>query len=129
LGDEAAVTQCVQNLLSNALKYGSVSDSVQIEIESDLDRETGKIRLNVIDHGPGVPPVDERHLFDPFHRGQMPQRTLQATVLDSILSVALWKRKREQYPTGVQRMRVLVLPSHFPRQQANPHDPPPHPAG
>jgi signal transduction histidine kinase len=69
MGDEAAVSQCVQNLLNNALKYGSVSDTVQIEIESELDREAGKIRLSVIDHGPGVPLVDERHLFDPFRRG------------------------------------------------------------
>jgi K+-sensing histidine kinase KdpD len=42
---------------------------VQIEIESELDRDAGKIRLSVIDHGPGVPLIDERHLFDPFHRG------------------------------------------------------------
>jgi signal transduction histidine kinase len=69
MGDEAAMSQCVQNLLNNALKYGSVSDTVQIEIESELDREAGKIRLSVIDHGPGVPLVDERHLFDPFRRG------------------------------------------------------------
>jgi signal transduction histidine kinase len=69
MGDEVALTQCVQNLISNALKYGSGTDSVQIEIESEVDRSTGTIRLSVIDHGPGVPPVDERYLFDPFHRG------------------------------------------------------------
>jgi signal transduction histidine kinase len=69
MGDEVALTQCVQNLISNALKYGSGADSVQIEIESEVERSTGTIRLSVIDHGPGVPPVDERYLFDPFHRG------------------------------------------------------------
>ena len=69
MGDEVALTQCVQNLLSNALKYGSDNDSVQIEIESEVEPSTGTIRLCVIDHGPGVPPVDERYLFDPFHRG------------------------------------------------------------
>jgi signal transduction histidine kinase len=69
MGDEVALTQCVQNLISNALKYGSGADSVQIEIESEVERSTGTIRLSVIDHGPGVPQVDERYLFDPFHRG------------------------------------------------------------
>jgi signal transduction histidine kinase len=69
MGDEVALTQCVQNLLSNALKYGSGNDSVQIEIESEVEQATGTIRLSVIDHGPGVPPADERFLFDPFHRG------------------------------------------------------------
>ena len=69
MGDEVALTQCVQNLISNALKYGSGTDSVQIEIESEVERSSGTIRLSVIDHGPGVPQVDERYLFDPFHRG------------------------------------------------------------
>jgi two-component system phosphate regulon sensor histidine kinase PhoR len=69
MGDEVALTQCVQNLISNALKYGSGTDSVQIEIESEVERSEGTIRLSVIDHGPGVPLVDERYLFDPFHRG------------------------------------------------------------
>lgn len=69
MADEVAFTQCVQNLLSNALKYGGAADSVQIEIESEVERSSGTIRLSVIDHGPGVPLVDERYLFDPFHRG------------------------------------------------------------
>lgn len=67
--DEVALTQCVQNLLSNAVKYGSGANSVQVEIESAVDRDAGKISISVIDHGTGVPPGDERHLFDPFHRG------------------------------------------------------------
>ena len=70
MADEVALTQCVQNLLSNAMKYGSGADSVQIEIESEVERSAGTIRLSVIDHGPGVPLVDERYLFDPFHRGE-----------------------------------------------------------
>jgi len=69
MADEAAMTQCIQNLLSNALKYGSNGDSVQIEIESQVDPVARRIHLNVIDHGPGVPVVDEHHLFDAFHRG------------------------------------------------------------
>jgi signal transduction histidine kinase len=69
MGDEVALTQCVQNLLSNALKYGSGTGSVQIEIESEVEHSKGIIRLSVIDHGGGVPTVDERYLFDPFHRG------------------------------------------------------------
>jgi len=67
--DEVALTQCIQNLLSNALKYGVGSGAVQIEIESEVDAASGTIRLSVTDHGPGVPPADEPFLFDPFHRG------------------------------------------------------------
>lgn len=69
MADEAALTQCFQNLFNNALKYGASGDGVQIEIESEVDRPSGKVRIRVIDHGQGVPEVDERHLFDAFHRG------------------------------------------------------------
>jgi signal transduction histidine kinase len=69
MADEVALTQCVQNLLSNALKYGGSNDSVQIEIESEVVPSEGTLRLSVTDHGPGVPPEDERYLFDPFRRG------------------------------------------------------------
>jgi signal transduction histidine kinase len=69
MGDEAALTQCIQNLLNNALKYGCSRDAAQIEIESAVDPDARKIHIRVIDHGPGVPLADERHLFDPFHRG------------------------------------------------------------
>jgi signal transduction histidine kinase len=70
LADSSALTQCLQNLLSNAAKYGKREDgAVQIEIEAKFDREARKVNLSVTDHGPGVPADDVRHLFEPFHRG------------------------------------------------------------
>src|SRR6185436_9431432 len=69
MADEAAMTQCIQNILNNALKYGGSNGGVQIEIESETNQEAGRIMIRIIDHGPGVPQADERHLFDAFHRG------------------------------------------------------------
>jgi len=69
MADEAAMTQCIQNVLNNALKYGLSNGGIQIEIESDIDRTAGRVMIRIIDHGSGVPPADERHLFDAFHRG------------------------------------------------------------
>jgi signal transduction histidine kinase len=67
--DQAALTQCVQNLLSNALKYGKSGDKTQIEIAAQKDSSSAEVRLSVIDHGPGVDSADQRHLFEPFYRG------------------------------------------------------------
>src|SRR5439155_1197018 len=69
LADAGALCQCLQNLLSNAAKYGKRNESVHIEIEAKFDRAARKVRLSVTDHGPGVPEADVRHLFEPFHRG------------------------------------------------------------
>ena len=69
MADPQALSQCLQNLLSNALKYGGLDNKVEIEIEALRDKAPGRIRLSVIDHGRGVPPSDVRQLFEPFHRG------------------------------------------------------------
>ena len=69
LADAGALSQCLQNLLSNAAKYGKRDGSVQVEIGATFDRAARKVHLTVTDHGPGVPEADIPHLFEPFHRG------------------------------------------------------------
>jgi signal transduction histidine kinase len=68
--DASALTQCVQNLLSNALKYGKTGDKARIEIAAEKDSPSNEIELSITDHGPGIEAVDERHLFEPFYRGE-----------------------------------------------------------
>jgi signal transduction histidine kinase len=67
--DAAALAQCLQNLLSNAFKYGKNGDSAKIKIEAKIDDTGREVRLNVIDDGPGVDLADRRNLFEPFFRG------------------------------------------------------------
>jgi signal transduction histidine kinase len=68
--DTAGLTQCLQNLLNNAVKYGKNGDKVHIEIAGQKDPAAGEVRLSVIDQGPGIDPADQRHLFEPFYRGE-----------------------------------------------------------
>jgi signal transduction histidine kinase len=67
--DASALTQCLQNLLSNALKYGKTDGKAQIEIAAEKDSSSKEVRLSITDHGPGIDSADERHLFEPFYRG------------------------------------------------------------
>jgi signal transduction histidine kinase len=69
LADPGALTQCVENLITNAVKYGQRDGAVHIDIEAAHDAAARRIRLSVMDHGHGVPAKDAPHLFDPFHRG------------------------------------------------------------
>ncbi len=66
--DASAMTQCLQNLLSNAFKYGRNGDKNEIEIAAKKSG-SDEIQLSVRDHGNGVDPADQRHLFEPFYRG------------------------------------------------------------
>jgi signal transduction histidine kinase len=70
--DAAALSQCVQNLLSNAFKYGKRQDGerVQIEIAASTDSGAPEVRLSVTDQGPGIESADQRLLFEAFYRGK-----------------------------------------------------------
>ncbi|WP_437504696.1 sensor histidine kinase [Sorangium sp. So ce1099] len=63
LWDGARIEQVVQNLLTNALKYGGGSP-----IEVSLVREGPTAKLTVRDHGPGVAAEDRERIFEPFQR-------------------------------------------------------------
>jgi two-component system, OmpR family, sensor histidine kinase KdpD len=64
--DYAQIDQVVTNLLENALIHTPTGTSVLTRASSD----DGMVRVEVIDHGPGVPNDDRERLFRPFERGQ-----------------------------------------------------------
>ena len=57
----------IRNLLDNARKYTPVSS--QIEVEVEIMAEMERVQVRVIDHGPGIPPDQLHHIFEPFSRG------------------------------------------------------------
>jgi signal transduction histidine kinase len=70
LADAPALTRCLQNLISNAIKYGSADVSpIRIDGAFVPAEGAGRVEVSVTDHGPGVPEADVRHLFEAFHRG------------------------------------------------------------
>ncbi|HEV2523160.1 MAG TPA: HAMP domain-containing sensor histidine kinase [Candidatus Acidoferrales bacterium] len=69
LGDLPALSQCVQNLITNALKYGSDQKWLGIQVRLTERGLTGKeIQINVSDRGIGIAPEELAHIFDPFYR-------------------------------------------------------------
>lgn len=63
-GDERLLQHVLSNLLSNAAKYSPQGTPVQLSIRAD----TTHLTLQVIDQGIGIPPEDQNHLFESFHR-------------------------------------------------------------
>lgn len=64
LVDEAAVKQCLQNLVNNALKYGGNTGWIGVRANADH----GEVRITIEDRGMGIEPADLRHIFEPFYR-------------------------------------------------------------
>lgn len=61
------LTQIFDNLIGNALNYAG-ADGQPIEI--DIRRERDRLRLQVRDHGPGIPAEERPRIFDAFYRGR-----------------------------------------------------------
>jgi PAS domain S-box-containing protein len=66
--DRARLDQILTNLLSNALKYGR-DLPVELSIRAD---DTGALVV-VTDHGIGIPPAEQRRVFERFERAAPPE--------------------------------------------------------
>lgn len=64
LMDEKLLRRIFSNLLSNALKYSPADTFVQFNLTCSDNTAVFKVK----DQGIGVPPEDQKHLFEPFHR-------------------------------------------------------------
>jgi two-component system OmpR family sensor kinase len=64
LGDDARLQQVLTNLLSNAVKHTPTGTPVEVEVGVQGDR----VRLSIIDHGPGLRVGNEERVFERFFR-------------------------------------------------------------
>lgn len=62
--DQFLLTQCVKNILDNAIKYGTVHENPTITISTSISKN--QFTLKIADNGTGVPKGTESKLFEPF---------------------------------------------------------------
>jgi len=67
VADEKALSQTIQNLIVNAVKYGNESAWLKISAKNG----DGKIKITVEDKGIGIAPKDLKHIFEPFYRSKI----------------------------------------------------------
>jgi signal transduction histidine kinase len=66
-----ALTHCVCNLVSNAVKYGAESprrNSIRIFVSHNEQKR--EVSIAIIDQGRGIDPTDSSHIFEAFYRGR-----------------------------------------------------------
>jgi signal transduction histidine kinase len=65
-GDGERLRQVLDNLIENAVKYSNAGDEVVVSAR----RERGLVRVEVADHGPGIPLDQQRLIFEKFGRAR-----------------------------------------------------------
>lgn len=71
VGDVTALRSALQNLISNAVKYGG--QARWLRVSATLDAGTGarqQVVFAVEDRGMGIEAEDRKHIFEPFYRGR-----------------------------------------------------------
>ncbi len=75
LGDVTALRSALQNLISNAVKYGGDARWLRVTARPDPESRTPgpgskAVIFTVEDHGLGIDADDRKHIFEPFYRGR-----------------------------------------------------------
>lgn len=83
--DEERITQVLENLLGNALKYTPLRGRIIIRA-AVVERNRKYILVGVSDSGPGIPRKDMKNIFDKFQRLDYDRETARGTGLG--LSIA-----------------------------------------
>lgn len=66
-----ALRRVLENLLTNALRYG-----MEQPVDLVLKASQGQVRIGVLDRGPGIPPERVEAMFQPFQRGEISRSPL-----------------------------------------------------
>jgi signal transduction histidine kinase len=69
MADPKALRRCLQNLVTNALKYGANGHWLAIRAHPGSGAEEGEVLITVQDRGEGIEPGEIPHIFEPFYRG------------------------------------------------------------
>jgi signal transduction histidine kinase/CheY-like chemotaxis protein len=84
--DRQRLKQILLNLLGNAIKYNRDGGTVSITCSTPVP---GKVRIQVVDTGPGIPHEQHALLFTPFERLGAERTTVEGTGIGLALSQRL----------------------------------------
>jgi signal transduction histidine kinase len=114
--DENLLRQAAANLVENAIRYSPRGRSVLIRVTTQ-DRQAV---LEVVDHGPGIPPEQIRRIFERFHHGPQGRSGLGLAIAQSVVERHGGSIQVESQPGAGSRFSIL-LPAAQPSSRAAAH--------
>lgn len=119
--DSRALAVCLQNLVTNALKYGGDSRWMRVKAAGN-GRRPPEVAISVEDHGPGITARDLPRVFEPYYQGRSKSGTKArgfglglSITKDTIEAMG----GRISLDTDADRGSVFVL--HLPVYEPGPH--------
>jgi signal transduction histidine kinase len=94
LANEHAVRSAIQNLVTNAIKYGADGGWLRVDVKSIATRARSEVQVTVSDRGLGIDPADLPHVFEAFYRGR---RAIDSQIHGNGLGLSLVKRTIEAH--------------------------------
>jgi signal transduction histidine kinase len=90
MGDLSALSQCIQNLILNAVKYSGKSRWIGISASvQELKNHRREVQISVQDRGTGISSSELPHIFEPFYRSPS---AVDAQIHGTGLGLAVGKR-------------------------------------
>src|SRR6185369_1151909 len=105
-GDCVALSQAVQNLIVNSVKYGNGERWLRVAAENG----GSNIKISVEDHGIGISKTDMRQIFEPFYRSK---EVVDAQIHGNGLGLALVKQIAEAHGGRVTATSEIGKGSRF----------------
>ncbi len=112
MGDLGGITQCLQNLIGNAVKYGGEDRRIIVRASlASPDRDVSKgLCISVCDHGIGIESSEIAYIFDPFYRSP---RVQAVQIHGTGLGLSLAKRIAESMGGRVSVVSQISVGSTF----------------
>jgi signal transduction histidine kinase len=117
VGDPSVLSQCLQNLIGNAVKYSAGSRWIGITAHVEWDRDkTYELQISVRDRGVGIGEGDLPHVFDPFYRSpQVVAAQIRGTGLPRGVRKRVGEDSQSQVSLGREVLSRCIC--RFPSQQ------------
>ena len=111
IGDLGGISQCLQNLVGNAVKYGGDDRRITLRaVASSNHGDPSELRISVIDRGIGIDSSEIQYIFDPFYRSP---RVHAAQIHGTGLGLSLAKRIAESMGGRLTVVSQLSVGSTF----------------
>ena len=112
MGDLGGISQCLQNLIGNAVKYGGGDRRIVLRATRSTPNlgSSEELRISVADRGIGIDSSEINYIFDPFYRSP---RVHAAQIHGTGLGLSLAKRIAESMGGRLTVASQLSIGSTF----------------
>jgi signal transduction histidine kinase len=113
LGNSAALREIFSNLIDNALKYTPSGGKIRVTIGLISSTETHRWQgVEIADTGYGIPPEDQKHIFERHYRGIQAEGDIPGTGLGMAIVKELVEKMRGKIE--ISSPNYLSLDSQYP---------------